>query len=467
VTIDERISAELRRHAPEVDEHTAWDRIRSQSPVHRRSRTIRLLAVPVAAAGFLLVGSILVSTSSSDPGLVGEPPSPLLGTWVSIDGDGSTLTATIEVSTDGSVEIVVVDDFASVCSGAPSTMTGTGSFEGDNELVFSSPVLTCDDGSQPEALSGPPLDEQLENLTFSHDPQADTMTDNNLGSVWTREGAEDPTPSSITTASPMVGWPQASLREVQEAQQLADAGDANYTWQLEPNMESILTATGQVETPEILARFVREQLGWEEFALTGETGDSIESQGIRAVGAQLIRCEPGRSNPLWPNDPLVGGCAPTIDDFHYETVQIFVAQPGKRGPEGIWVASHWEEFDPPVEQFAPLTEVEIAEILEPFLQARIAGEGAEQHLDLSDDFPQPGFLYSTSTGAPYEQAEFEVASRQEWPGYGIELTVRMFAEGGQTVVEQPFWMDWHGASWVLHPSRDNRGTENGLPLPRG
>jgi hypothetical protein len=228
-------------------------------------------------------------------------------------------------------------------------------------------------------------------------------------------------------------------------------------------MESILISAGKVDTPEILARFVREELGWEEFALTGETGDSIESQGIRAVGAQLIRCEPGKSNPLWPNDPLAGGCAPTIDDFHYETVQIFVAQPGNRDPEGIWVASAWEESGP-FEQVAPLTDVEIAAILEPFLQARIAGEGAEQYLHLGDGFPEPGFLYATSTGAPYERAEFEVASGQEWPGSWIALKVRMFAEGGQTVVEQPFSLD-HGARWVLHPSRYDPGTENGQPLP--
>lgn len=417
-----------------------------------------------AVVAVLVLFTPILFLRGSDPGITpaGDPPSPFLGTWVSIDDDGSTQTATIEVSTDSAVEIVVLDDFASVCSGSSSTMTGTGAFEGDNELVFPSPVLTCDDGSVPEALSGPPLEEQLRNFTFEFDPQTDTLTDN-LGFEWNRESADDPTPSSIPTAHPMIRWPQSSLEEVQEAQELADAGDPDYTWQLEPNMESILISAGQVDTPEILARFVREELGWEEFALVGSSG-MAESQGIRALGAQLIRCEPGKGNPLWPNDPWLGECAPTIDDFHYEAVDIFVAQPGKRGPEGIWVVSAWSETVP-LEQIAPITGDEIAAILEPFLQARIAGEGAEQYLDLGDGFPEPGFLYATSTGAPYERAEFEVASGQEWPGSWIALKVRMFAEGGQTVVEQPFSMDRHGARWALHPSRDDPGTENGLPLP--
>lgn len=37
-----------------------------------------------------------------------------------------------------------------------------------------------------------PLEEHLQNLTFTHDPQADTLTDS-FQSVWTREGADPPT----------------------------------------------------------------------------------------------------------------------------------------------------------------------------------------------------------------------------------------------------------------------------------
>lgn len=292
-----------------------------------------------------------------------------------------------------------------------------------------------------------------------------------------------PTPTTVPatepdpTAHPMVQWPQSSLEEVQEAQELADAGDPDYTWQLEPKMESILKGTGQgtgqVYTPEILARLVREELGWEEFTLVAYPGNSVESGGIRADGVQLIRCEPGKSNPIWPNDEVAGGCAPTIDDFHYERVEIYVAQPGKRGPEGIWVASMWGEVDP-FEQVAPLTDAEIAAIVEPFLQARIAGEGAEQYLGdlsagdwLSSGWLAPGFLYTTSTGAPYERAEFEVVDGGEWPGGSMGLKVRLFAEGGQTVVEQTFSLyPAMAGRWQLYHHQDDLSTENGQPLPK-
>ena len=467
--LEERIRSGLQETAdriPDTVPTRAADRARSTRPPGV------WVAVAAAVAVLALFTPILLDRFDPPAAPLSAPQSSFLGTWVTTDLDGSRPTMAIRVTGDDTVEIVSSDDNASVCSGAPSTMTGTGGFEGDNELVFPSPVLTCDDGSQPEALGGPPLEEQLQNLTFTRDPGSDTLTDH-LGSVWTREGAEVPTPStSIATAPGMIRWPQSSLEEVQQAQELADAGDPDYTWQLEPDMESIepdveSIPAGQDDIPEILARYLREELGWNEFALVagpGPSTDSIESEGIRAVAAQLIRCEPGKSNPLWPNDPGFGGCAPTIDDFHYEMVQIFVAQPAKRGPEGVWVASHWEEVGP-LEQIAPLTDVEIAAIVEPFLQARIAGEGAEQYLDLEDNFPEPAVLHATSTGAPFERAEFEVVSGQEWPGGFMTLKVRMSAEGGQTVVEQTFSLDRHGSRWVLHPSRDDPGTENGVLLP--
>ena len=124
------------------------------------------------------------------------------GTWVSTtDADGGTQTMTVRGSADGAVEIVVSDDVASVCSGGPSTMTGTGRLEGSTVLVIPSPTFTCDDGSEPEALSGPPLQEQLRNLTFVLDPEAETLTDN-FGSVWRREGAPVLSPEPATPATP-------------------------------------------------------------------------------------------------------------------------------------------------------------------------------------------------------------------------------------------------------------------------
>jgi hypothetical protein len=350
-------------------------------------------------------------------------------------------------------------------------MTGTGTFRGDTELLVSSPVLTCDDGSQPNALDGQPLEQQLENLTFTRDTGEDMLTDS-LGSVWTREGAAT-TPS---TAHPLIRWPQTSLEEVQEAQERADAGDPDYTWQLEPNMKTILEDPGQLDTPEILARAVRgglpetDDLGWEEFVLMGSSGSEVSSQGIRAVGAQFLRCEPGERNPLWPDDPRLGGCAPTIDEGHYETAEILVAQPAKQGPDGIWVVSGWSQLDQPFEQIAPLTDDEIAAIVEPFLEARIAGEGAEQYLDPAPDGTQHevlGYLYATSRGAHYERSEFEVIEEQLWPGGVVELIVRLFADGGETVVEQTLALEKDRAGlWRLFHHPGDPSTENGQPLPR-
>jgi hypothetical protein len=145
-----------------------------------------------AAAMALVIGGFAGARSlSSDDAL---PPvsadskdSPFVDTWATTDVDGSFQTMVVRASGEGAYEIVVRDDSASVCSGAPSTMTGTGRLDSAKELVIASPVLTCDDGSDPEALSGPPLEEQLRDLTFVHDPESDTLTDN-FDLVWERAG---------------------------------------------------------------------------------------------------------------------------------------------------------------------------------------------------------------------------------------------------------------------------------------
>jgi hypothetical protein len=435
--------------------HEAAERIPDTAPATavQRRRSARPAGVWVAAAAIaavLVLFTPILFLNRPDPA---ADPGPFLGTWVSIDGDLSTPTMEIGVSTEGVVEMVVVDedlddDFASVCSGASSTMTGTGQLLGDTQLVFPSPVLTCDDGSEPGALNGSPIEEQLQNLTFTYRPENDTLIDS-FGERWTREGGVE------ATFHPLIRWPQASLEEVQEAQELADAGDPNFTWQLEPNMESL--EPGQV--PELLARAVRKRFGWEQFALIGSSGE-MESQGIEALGLQLIRCKPGQSNPLWPDDPLLGDCAPTNDDSLYETVEIFVTQPGKQGPEGIWVVSSWpsevglielegdrnsgngapvpgETSDQSPDRTTPPSEAEITGLMNGFVEARVNGEGAQQYLydDSEQDTP---LLYATSSGAPYERGEFEQVPGIDWPYGQMGLMVRLFA--GNTVVEQLFFI---------------------------
>jgi len=287
----------------------------------RRTLLIVASALLLATMGAIAVGSRFLQ------------PDPLFsafgGTWVSTsDADGGTQTMSVRVSAGGAVDITVHDTIASVCSGTPSTMTGTGAIEGGTRLVISAPVYACDDGSQPQALSGPPLEEQLRNWTLALDPQTGTLSDG-VGGVWLREGAEDPSPGP-TISDQM--WPQTSLEEVREAQELADAGDPRYTWQVDP----VLAADSEPWGAEIFERFLREELGWEAFSSGFQGYGSMGEGGGLYDGVKFIRCAPGRTNPLYPNvypnmPPEVRGCAPTIDDFRYETVRFTVEQPARRG----------------------------------------------------------------------------------------------------------------------------------------
>jgi len=447
-----------------------FHRRRSRKQRNRRVGTA-VVALALAAAG---IGGLVLTFSS---GLVpaSDPRSPFLGTWVSTDGDGSTQTMTIGASGNGAVEILVHDDLASVCSGAPSTMTGTGRLAGAMELVIPSAVLTCDDGSEPEALSGPPLEEQLQNLTFVHDPGTDALTDT-LGLVWAREGAENPAP---TMSGRM--WPQSSLEELREAQRLADAGDDRFTWQVDAE----LAAGAYAGEAEIVARFFEEELGWEGFrgGVGGDGGEFFE--GVLATWEGVfVRCAPGRTNPLYPNDPEGRGCAPTIDEFRYETVKIKVAQLVRGGPSGIWVVARWEMLPPSdepmtyreesftqrqIEQVAPPTDAEATALLQAFLRARIEGEGAQEFLSYPADGEFP-LLYATTSGASYERSEFELVEGPVWPTGRMEFKVRLFADGGETVVEQPFVLDRAaggslGLSYYSLTEFPVATTENGEPVP--
>ena len=397
----------------------------------RKRRNQRVAAGVLGIAVFALAATGSVRLLGSGPAPAADPRTSFPGTWISTDGDGSTQTMTIRALGDGAVEITVQDDAASVCSGAPSTMTGTGRLEGSTELVIPWPVLTCDDGSEPEALSGPPLEEQLRDLTFVHDPQTDAFNDN-FGSVWERVAGDGMSPEPATSRRM---WPQSSLEEVREAQQLADAGDPRFTWQVDPELDV------RLGDAEIFARFLREELGWEAFLWNphGPGIESIDVTGDRSIrGFVFIRCAPGRTNPLYPDDPGAGGCAPTMDKFRYETVQIDVAQLGHRGPSGIWVVTRWQML-PPFQQMTPHPGAEVTALLEAFLEARVAGEGAQEYLNVAeDDIP---LLYATTAGAPYERFEFELVDGPDWPNGWMEFKVQIFAGGGKTVVEQRFFID--------------------------
>ena len=385
------------------------------------------------------------------------------GTWVSTtDADGGTQTMTVRGSADGAVEIVVSNDVASVCSGGPSTMTGTGRLEGSTVLVIPSPTFTCDDGSEPEALSGPPLQEQLRNLTFVLDPEAETLTDN-FGSVWRREGAPVLSPEPATPALSGGMWPQTDLAEVQEAQRLADAGDPAYTWQVDPQLFTDDTwASEEPGQIELVDRFLRDVLGWEAYVLNPYEG--MGRNGVYDVNydQRYLRCAPGRTNPLYPPQPEPDWgelCAPTLDDRTYESVSLDLAQLDRQDRDGIWVVNQWRLTAPFAQADPVAVEAQATERLEEFLAARIAGSGAEGHVQVYDDVDVP-LLYATTSGAPYERYEIERVDRPRWPGAFMIFSARLFADGDATVVEQEIrWLQGEGL-WMDF----NTTTENGQPV---
>jgi hypothetical protein len=193
----------------------AFDRVLARRDRKQRNQRVAAGVLGIVVFALAAIGLVQLLGSKSTPG--SDPRSLFEGTWVSTSDTGITQTMTVRVSADGAVEITVRDDAATVCHGAPSTMTGTGRIEGGTGLVIPSPVYTCDDGSEPEALSGPPLEEQLRNLTFVLDAEIETLRDN-FGGVWQREGAEDPSTTEDLLADLEPVWPQTSLEEVRQAQ---------------------------------------------------------------------------------------------------------------------------------------------------------------------------------------------------------------------------------------------------------
>ena len=432
-----------------------------------RIRVTRSVFALSGAAVVVVAAALALNFYVNQPGVGGpvpatDPRSAFLGTWSSTsDADGGTQTMTVQVFADDGVEIVVLDDVATVCSGTPSTMTGTGRLEGSTQLVIPFTVYTCDDGSEPETLSGPPLEERLRDWTLVLDPQTDTLSDG-FGGLWLREGAELPSPDPAISGQM---WPQTSLEEIRRAQVLADAGDPDYTWQVDPQLSSeewwaYLRGGGA----EIVQRFLREELGWDHAQFNAFT----ENGGGDGVLTRLVylRCAPGERNPLYPipgQFDAEGGdrCAPTIDELRYETVSLDLAQLDRRGTDGIWVVNRWAPAAPFAQTDPNAAEAEARALLENFLRARIEGEGAEGQVEVWGPYVllEVPLMYATTAGAPYERYEIERASDPLWPYGWMEFKVRLFADGGETVVEQQIrWMDT-----LEHDEK--KTTENGQPVP--
>jgi hypothetical protein len=380
------------------------------------------------------------------------------GNWTSTDTDGSAQTMTITTTGDGSAQMTLHDAAAgAMCAGAAATVTGNGELNGGGELIITTSNLSCDDGSQPAGELS---------YSFTHDRESDTLTDN-LGAVWLREGPDGATAEPVASGSM---WPQSSVDEVRDAQALADAGDPNYSWQVDPQLSSEEWALHLRQSGSgIVERFLQEELGWDEFLFNPHQGDygcCLAPEGnIR--GVVYIRCAPGETNPLYPTaetgDALGSErCAPTIDELHYEAVSLDLAQLDRQGRDGLWVVSRWAAAAPFTQADPRVVEADATERLDDFLQARIDGDGAENLVEVYglSELDEVPLLYATTTGAPYERFEIERTREPQWPYGWMGFTVRLFANGGTTVVEQEF--SWRDGSLVF---AERETTENGQPLP--
>ena len=434
-------------------------------PTRRRMAFLAAAAVVVLAAA----GSVVwILPDDSDGTTVAADVDPaFIGSWVATDLDSSQTMEIVEAGDTG-VEVVAHDDSAGLCSGAPSTMTGIGWGQPDGSVVIAEPELVCDDGTTPVVEDGTSIDELLANLTFVHFPDTDVL-DDSLGARWRRAGSDD----SAGPASSGGMWPQSSVAEVRRAQARADAGDPDYTWQVDPQLTSdnydVWHSHLRAPGTEIVERFLRDELGWDH-ALFNIWADTDADDGV-ITDAVYLRCAPDETNPMYP-DAITGHeyvpgsdrCAPTIDDLQYETVSLDLSQLDRRGPGGIWVVDRWAIRASFAQTDPTLAEAEATARVEDFLQASVEGEGAEEQVEVADmSVAEVPLLYATTAGASYEGFEIELTEGPWWPYGEMAFRVRLFADGGDTVVEQR--IEWANTgnpevALLLDPYET---TENGEP----
>lgn len=464
-----------------------------------RRRVALQLALAAAAAAVLVVAIAAVPRIGDEPGPAEVPPSTapappptvvdsFVGVWLSTDTDGSSQTMEIVRSGTAGYEVVMRDETATMaCAGGASTTAGVARLVTGTSLVIARPELTCDDGTIPPI--GPAPQAELADFTLDLDPATGQLVDS-FAVVWQREGADDvaiePSPNAAPGSTPATApanepstepstsggmWPQSTLAEVRAAQERADAGDADYTWQVDPRLieevdpggddfDSWMSGSGQVE---LVGRFLREVLGWDAYLLKGEGDEGVLGSGEPGVFTlRYLRCAPGRTNPLYPPGPEPDKgelCAPTIDDLRYESVSLDLAQLDRQGRDGIWVIRRWELTAPFAQADPAVAEATARERVEEFLAARIAGTGAEGQVE-TDPASEVPLLYATTSGAPYERSEIERVDGPGWPYGNVTFTARLYADGDATVVEQE--ISW----WPGFPLRldTTTTTEAGAPV---
>ena len=268
-----------------------------------------------------------------------------LGSWTSTDTDGSAQTMEIERSDDGSAQMTLHDDAATaLCSGAAANVTGTGALDSRGDLVVTISGLSCDDGSEPEALSAPPsrLPASRSPITARRTPSPTTPASCGGGRVPTIQALRPRrrAPCGRSRASTRCARPRSSPtpatrrtrgRSIRCCPRTSGGGTSGNREQRSSSGSSVRSwaGTSSCSTP------IRET-----------------TATVRPMGSSAASCTCGarraRRIPLYPTAPdghqeAPGAerCAPTIDELHYETVSLDLSQPDRRGPDGIWVVSRW------------------------------------------------------------------------------------------------------------------------------
>jgi hypothetical protein len=499
-----------RRGNGERDDSIGFVSTVAEAPVRRRSGL--KVAMAAAAAAVLVVALASIVLTRDEPGPADVPPptlpapppttpgEPFMGMWLSTDTDGSSQTMEIARSGADDYDVVIRDEAATAaCARGASTLTGVGLLATSTSLLVAQPRLTCDDGTTPTI--GPPPQAELANFTLDLDTATGELVDT-FGVVWQRADSKDETEAALLAPVPALGsatsggmWPQSTLDEVRTAQELADGGDPDYTWQLDAGLPADFDPRGTV----ILTRFLEEGLGWEAFAAPPIFGGVYAEAGGN-VASLVVRCAPGRMNPLsslYADAPSeMRQCAPTIDENTYETVWFSLSQLADQGASGIWVVDQWEVLQSKaepnsgfdlispdylgqiqVEQFRPPTDAEVAALLDAFLRARVMVDNAEQYVlrepegsPFVEDTQVP-LLYGTTSGSPYRRFETELVQGPVWPTGWREYRVRLFADD-DTVVEQLFHVvrndlpggDGHAVLLYGFGSDALETTENGLAV---
>ncbi len=170
-------------------------------------------------------------------------------------------------------------------------------------------------------------------------------------------------------------------------------------------------------------------------------GDPLVVAAKRREGTLMTKTRPSPTakqpsryrGPAWALAALVASLA---------VAGMYLALSGNSGQVAEPTLTTVAEPAPTTVPALPTSDAAVTELLKGFLGARISGKGAEDYLSVSGETTSsccntPPLLYATTSGAPYERAEFEPVLGIEWPYEQTAFKVRLFA--GDTVVEQLFF----------------------------